>query len=150
MTTRPLITKEDAQRWADLIVGLPLPVTVTWREGVLPSDSQRGLVHQWFKDIADHFGDRSAREVKGLCNVTYGLPIRLRDPVFCWVWKRSGDGLSPEKQQALLSVGNEVFRITSAMTKPELREYMTEMSEDYRAQGVRLTDPELRKWEGAA
>jgi hypothetical protein len=40
--------------------------------------------------------------------------------------------------------------MTRDMTVKELTEYMDAASADWRAEGIRLTDPEILKWEGAA
>lgn len=140
MNTRTVITADDAARVAGMITGLPIPFTLTWREGAKRSLDQNALLHRWYADIAKHYGDQTAMQVKGECHVAYGLPIRLRDPAFAWVWKQSGAKLPYEKQCALFERG--ILAMTSAMTTKELSEYMDAMSAHYRAQGVHLTDPE--------
>ncbi|MEM6465601.1 MAG: hypothetical protein AAF679_03720 [Pseudomonadota bacterium] len=120
-----------------------LPCTVTVKEGALRSLSANALLHRWYADVARHLGDMTAGAVKGVCHHKYGLPIRLQDDQFQWVWSRSGALLSYEKQCAAL--GSGTFGISSKMTTKELKSYMDEMQRDYAEQGVRLTDPEARK-----
>jgi len=97
------------------------------------------LLHLWFKEIADHLGDRSALDVKGECHRDLGLVIRLRDPQFNWVWARTGALLDYEKQSKMLASG--VLDFSSAMSTADLSAYMDEISRFYEAKGVRLTRP---------
>ena len=140
MQSRTVITKEDAARLADYLVGLPLPITLTWREGRSRSLDQNALLHKWYGEIATQTHSEPWR-VKGECHLKYGLPIRSRDPVFLWLWERTGNLLPYEKQVSLLGQTGEL-RITSAMKVKELTEYMDAMQRDYRAQGVQLTEPD--------
>lgn len=141
MKTSRVITADQAQRLADMITGLPLPFTLTWTEGEIKRTTQQNaLLHQWYGQIAKHFGDRDMTQVKGECHHKWGLPIKLRNQQFAWVWKHSGAGLNYEQQCSLLASG--VLNISSSMNTKELSEYMDAMSAHYRAQGVPLVDPE--------
>ena len=143
MQTRRAITHQDALNLADWLTGLPVPFTLTMKEGDKRSLDQNALVHKWFGEIAKQRGDISAKDVKGLCHVTYGVPIRMRDPVWSRVWHKMFAPLTWEQQCFLFSQG--ILSMTRDMTTTELREYMDAMSADYRAQGVVLTDPEVRQ-----
>ena len=109
---------------------------LTWKRSL----SQNALLHMWFGEIAKHFGDRSAQDVKGECHRDLGLSIRLRDEQFAWVWQKTGARLDREKQAALLA--SECLNLSSGMSVKDLREYMDEIERHYRAQGVPLTHPE--------
>ena len=141
---RHIVTAKEAESLAKFIVGLPLPFTVNWSAGGKRSLDQNSLVHKWYGEVASQSRDMTAMQVKGQCHVAYGLPIRLRDEAFAWVWKQTGARLSYEKQCKLFERGT--FAMTSAMTKKELSEYMDAMSAHYRAEGFRLTDPEMLKY----
>ena len=152
---RHIVTAKEAESLAKFIVGLPLPFTVSWTEGGKRSLDQNSLVHKWFGEIAQQAGDRTAIEVKGHCNVTWGVPIMLRDPGWAWVWNATGARLNYEQQCRLLTSenieiegkkGRKILHVTSAMTTKELSEYMDAMSAHYRAEGFRLTDPEILKY----
>ena len=108
------------------------------------SAAQNALLHKWYGEIARHKGDSTMLDVKGECHRKYGLAIRQRNPQFAYVWKRSGAHLTYDQQCKFLASG--VLNVSSAMTVDELSEYMTAMAQDYRAEGVKLTDPEDRKW----
>lgn len=118
------------------------PFTVTFQAGEKRTLSQNALIHKWYDEIANHYGDRDAAQVKAECHVEFGLPIRLRDEAFDWVWQKSGAKLPYDKQLALFQRGT--FAMTSEMTTAELTEYMDAVSRHYRAEGVMLTDPEGR------
>lgn len=135
----------DILRLVARLKKLKLPLTVSWVQGEDRTRAQNSLLHQWFGQVAAHYGDRTMTDVKGDCHVEYGLAIRLRDPVFAWVWARTGAHLTPEEQRRFFA--KKGLPMSSVMKLPELNEYMTAMSKDYRAEGVYLTDPEARKYE---
>ena len=124
-----------------------MPITVSWVQGEDRTTQQNALLHMWFGQIAKHYGDRTMLDVKGVCHVKYGVPIRMREAVFAFVYKRALGDLSYEKQCDFFAQEKPPIHISSEMKLPELSEYMTAMAADYRAEGVYLTDPELRKYE---
>ena len=141
MTFRTITTAEQAKKLADALTGLSVPYTVTVREGKVRSLDQNALLHKWFGEIAKQ-GDMSASEVKGCCHHEYGLPIRLRDPQFAWLWNNSAAKLPYEKRCAVLASGQ--FQISSRMNTKELSEYMDAMDRTYTGLGVHFTKPEDR------
>jgi hypothetical protein len=142
------MTPEHARRLADMLVGLPLPFSMTIGDGDARTLSQNALLHKWFGQIAAHFGDRDAMTVKGECHHKFGLPIKLRNEQFAWVWKQTGAKLTYSQQCNYLASGT--LNVSSGMSVKELTEYMDAMARDYREQGVDLIDPEARKYEAAA
>lgn len=146
MTTRIIKTMDDqASACAALGAITKLPITVTWTPGEPRTIPQNSLLHMWFNDISKHLGDTTPAQVKGDCHYKWGLPIRLRDPQFAWLWNESAGKLSEERQRKVLQT--RCFAISSGMNKADLTEYMDEISADYVPRGVRLTDPEMRKYE---
>lgn len=141
--TRTICTPDDARALSNWLVGLPMPFTLTVKEGKVRSLSQNALLHKLFGEIAEHFGDRTASDVKGECHLAYGLPIRLRDTTFAWVWERSGAGIPVEKQRTLLASG--ALGVSSGMSTKELKEYIDEIYLAYTQAGCRLTVPEGSK-----
>lgn len=142
-TTREIITEDQAKRLSEYLVGLPVPFTVTWKEGRVRSLNQNALLHKWFREVAQHKGDVTPDEVKGQCHRKYGLAIKLEDPQFAWVWDQTGAKMPYEKQCALLASG--ILTVSSTMTTAELTTYMDAMQRDYMQEGVRLTIPEERE-----
>lgn len=136
MTQRAVTSKEQAERLAAYLVAMPLPYQITVREGGNRSLEQNALLHRWYGVIAKHMHE-SASDVKGRCHREYGLPIRLRDPQFAWLWNNSAGQLPYEKQCKVLASGQ--FQISSKMTTTELSEYMDAMQREYAAQEIHLT-----------
>ena len=149
MKTHRVMTADQAQRLAGMITGLPLPFTVTVTEGdIKRTIQQNALLHQWYGQVAKQHGDCTMVDVKGWSHHKWGLPIKLRNPQFAWVWKQSGEKLNYEQQCALLASG--VLNISSSMNVSELSEYMGAMQLHYRGEGVHLTDPDAMRYEGQA
>lgn len=120
--------------YADLINALI--ARLTWNR----TKSQNALLHVWFGEIARHFGDRSAKQVKGDCHRDIGMTIKLRDDVFEWLWRRTGAGLDAERQSKYLA--SEAITFSSTMSVKDLSEYMDAIERHYTPKGVRLTERE--------
>ena len=58
---------------------IPYPFVVTVRQGADRTLAQNRLLHRWFTEIAQHYGDRTEAEVKAQCNLQYGRPILMQD-----------------------------------------------------------------------
>lgn len=142
-----VIIRGPAQRdrAKSLIDAAPDGALVAIKEkGETRTEAQNRTIHLWFGEVAKQYGDRTAPEVKGYCHREWGIAIRLRDPVFSWIWGRSGAGLDYDAQCRLLATGE--LKVSSGMNVGELSEYMEGMSTHYRSQGFRLTDPEMQKY----
>lgn len=137
--TRTIISREDAARFSKYIEGLPLPLTITWKEGDARSLNQNALLHKWYGEIAKAQG-QTAAEVKGECHVAFGVPIRSRDPIWLRVWEKLFAPLSYEQQCFLFAKG--ILAMTRDMKKAELTEYMDAVFAEYTKQGIYLTKPE--------
>ena len=143
MTTRHLITKEDAQRWADLIVGLPLPVTVTWKEGKIRGLSQNALFHAWMGQIAKATSD-TIDSVKADCHIRWGIPIlRGEDAAYADFIQRALGGRTRAEVKKVIEDG--FLPCTRIMSKPQLSRYMDAVWREY-APHVQLWDPAELTW----
>lgn len=139
---RAITTKQQAERLVEYLTGLPLPFTVTVKEGeVIRGLSANALLHKWYGEISKHRGDMSAADVKGECHQRWALNIRLRDAQFAWIWERTGALMDAEKQRKFLASGQ--LAVSKAMTPKELTEYMDEIEREF-APTVALTQPEER------
>lgn len=145
---RVIETPDDFARLQAFLADFPMPYTLTIAQGKGRTLSQNALLHMWFGEIAKQRGDSTMIEVKGQCHRKYGLAIRLRDDQFAFVWKRVSLGMSYEQECKLLASG--ILRVTSDMNAKEFAEYMDPMAHDYRAEGFRLTDPEILKYQDTA
>tara|TARA_R110002012_G_C11524788_1_gene599855 strand:- start:169 stop:603 length:435 start_codon:yes stop_codon:yes gene_type:complete len=90
--------------------------------------SANGQIHLWFGQIAKHYGDRSALDVKNECKDKIGLPILLNSPAY-------GDTIefllhkldyykhSYERRMKLVGC----LSVTSEMSTSEIKEFMEQM-----------------------
>lgn len=90
--------------------------------------SQNALKEVWYKDIADHYQDRTAKEVQRMCKFCYGVPILRRHAVHNWMFKNTIDRI-PLYEQKLTAM--DALSITSSMSTDEMNEYLTSMQQDY-------------------
>lgn len=137
MKTHRCMTREQAQRLADTLVGLPLPFTVTVAEGVIRSDPQNDLLWKWNREIARHRGDITAEEVHLENKLLIGCPICMRNDAFKQFVGRLSHLTYEEKIEAM-----EFVPVTSRMSKAEMSEYMDKVFAKFSAKGVQLTAPE--------
>lgn len=140
MQTRAVTTPEQAAKLAEWLVGLTVPFTLTVKEGRVRSLDQNALLHKWYGEIAAQSGDMTAAQVKGQAHVAFGVPIKMRDPIWARVWQKMFAPLTYEQQCFLFSHG--ILSMTRDMTTKELKEYLDAMAEHYRSQNFRLTEPE--------
>lgn len=147
MKTYRVMTADQAQELACNLVGLPLPFSVTVTEGdIKRTIAQNSLLHQWYGQVARHQGDRTMLQVKGECHHRWGLPIKLRNPQWAWIWERSAGQLDYERQcKVLAAEETQIFHVSSSMSVKELSEYMDAMQAHYRGQGIALVDPDERR-----
>lgn len=151
MTTYRL-TVEKPEDYGRLVMDLgnmQHPFTVTAVQGKDRTPAQNRTIHKWFGEIAAQRGDVTAEEVKAECNLQYGRPILARDDAqwdaaFRYVF----EGLGYAAKLKAIRVFDIPF--TRRMTTAQLTEYMDAMAQDYRSRGIVLTDPDARKYEGAA
>lgn len=145
-TVRVIRGGEEAARFFAFLGNAPMPYTVSYIDGDKRSINQNSTLHGWFNEIAKHRGDCTMMDVKGEMHQRYGLPIKLQDEQFAWVWERTGARMNYEQQCKFLASG--VLQVSSNMTKPQLSEYMDAMMHDCREQGIFLTDPNLQGYDG--
>jgi hypothetical protein len=139
----------DQARLAADVKGMTLPFTVAFGQDKKRSNAMNRTIHKWFSEIATQKGDMTLAEVKADCNLTYGVPIKLReDPEWSAAFSYIFDALNrPSKCKALRVLD---IPVTRNMTVPQLCEYMDQMFRDYRAEGFYLTDPELQRYQEVA
>lgn len=137
--TRTIHTDEDWTKFLAFMGDMHPPYRITVMKGEGRSLDQNALLHLWLGEIATQSPDMNLIDIKGQCHRKYGLPIRLQDPQFAWVWERTGAKMNYEQQCAFLVSG--VMNVSSGMTTKQLTEYLDAMEKDYRAKGFRLTDP---------
>lgn len=141
---RVIETPDDLARLLAYLGDFPQPFTITVSQGKGRTLSQNALVHKWFSEIAVHFNDRDMLDVKADCNMAYGIPILTRDDE---AYRRFLARLNLDDRGLRYANRTGLLPVTSYMDTKQLKEYMDMMERDYREQGVRLTDPEILKYE---
>ena len=139
MSAHYVRTKFDLARVLADLAQAELPMTVNVKKGIKRTDEQNSLVHVWFEEIARHerFG-MSFYDVKAHCNLTYGLPILMRDdPEWASCFGYIFEALSKPAKLKAIRVLDIPF--TRRMQVKQLSEYMTQMEQDYAEEGVLLT-----------
>lgn len=104
-----------------------------WRISVTPWKEKRGLSanaqqHVWYSEIAKHYGDRSALDVKNFCKDALGLPILLNsathsDKIEFLLSKLDYYKHSHENKMKLI----QCLEVTSLFNTPESKQYMDQM-----------------------
>ncbi len=116
----------------------------SWRLVVTPWKEKRGLSanaqqHRWYSDIANHYGDRTALEVKSFCKDAIGLPILLNsvnhgDKLEFLLCKLDYYRHSHESRMKLI----QCLEVTSLFNTAESKQYMEQMIYYYNDLGVMI------------
>lgn len=90
--------------------------------------SANGQMHVWFGQIAKHYGDRSALDVKNFCKDAIGLPILLNSPTHgdkmeFMLHKLDYYRHSHESKMKLI----QCLSVTSEFSTGESKEFMEQM-----------------------
>ena len=143
---RHIVTRQEAERLAEFLVGLSPPFTVSWTEGGKRSLDQNALMWRWNDEIAKHFGDQTADDVHRENKLLIGCRILVRDDPDFADFVTNLSGLTYEqKLQAM-----DYLAVTSIMTTRQLSEFMDTVHRKFSQQGVMLTDPDMLKYAGEA
>ena len=149
MASRVLKTKIDLLQWCGFLGDQPLPCTVSVVAGAKRTNPQNRTINMWYAEIAGQLEDTDASEVRAMCKLELGVPILRRDdPAFAAAYDTMFKPL-PYAHKLTLFRRLEPA-VTSIMTVNQLREFMDQMQRRYAQAGIILTDPEARKYEGAA
>lgn len=118
-----------------------LPFVCDIVEGPRRSSEQNRLSHKWYAEIARHFGDRTAEEVRAECKLRFGVPIlRAENSRFRAAYDAHIKGLPYHvKREFVLATDLPVTRI---MTRKQLTRYLDEVCRHYTSEGVTLTQPD--------
>ena len=104
--------------------------------------SQNALIHMWFGQIAKQTHS-SADQVKRECKFYQGCPILMaEDPQFA-EFVRNLSHMTTEQKIAAM----DYVSVTSVMTPKQCVQMADAIRAKYLPQGIRLTDPDARKYE---
>lgn len=148
MPSRVLHTPADAMEWLGYLSQQSFPMTVSHTEGEKRSNPQNRTIHMWYGEAAKKLGDTTAEDVRAECKLQFGVPILRRDDAaFLLEYDATFKPLPYEMKRKIFKALDPA--ITSRMTVKQLTEYMDAMRKHFAEGGVYLSDPELRKYEGA-
>lgn len=137
---RQAMTSEQAGRLAEWVEHLPIPFTLTMREGKVRSLSQNALLHKWFGEIAKQTHS-TADQVKRECKFYQGCPILMaEDPQFV-AFLSNLSKLTTEQKIAAM----DYISVSSVMTTKQLGAMCDAVQAKYLPQGIRLTQPEEKQ-----
>ncbi|MBO9437297.1 hypothetical protein J7354_01355 [Sulfitobacter sp. R18_2] len=134
---RAALTAQDAGRLAEWVEGLPVPFTLTMREGKVRSLSQNALLHKWFGEIARQTHS-TADQVKRECKFYQGCPILMADDPQFVAFLSHLKNLTVEQKIAAM----DYISVTSVMNTKQLSAMCDAVEAKYLPQGIRLSQPE--------
>tara|TARA_R100000750_G_C2265981_1_gene65638 strand:+ start:62 stop:481 length:420 start_codon:yes stop_codon:yes gene_type:complete len=134
---RAALTAQDAGRLAEWVEGLPIPFTLTMREGKVRSLSQNALLHKWFGEIAKQTHS-TADQVKRECKFYQGCPILMADDPQFVAFLSHLKNLTVEQKIAAM----DYISVTSVMNTKQLSAMCDAVEAKYLPQGIRLSQPE--------
>ena len=144
MPGRILKTEQDVRDWGAAITS-QLPVTASFTRGAKRTNPQNKTIHLWYAEAALHL-DVKPEDVRAECKLIHGVPILRRDDdAFRLEYDRDFRPLNYETKLRLFRLLDPA--ITSRMNVKQLTEYMDAMQGHFLPMGIRLTDPEARKYE---
>lgn len=151
MTTRIIRTHDDIDGLSRLLKSRKLPMTVSIAAGEDRTGQQNALAFRWFQEAADQLGDRTASDIRAHCKLHHGVGmLHVENDAFREQWDRLiRDRFTYEEKLALMLPPHD-YPVSRVMTVRQMSRWMDAIHAEYSALGVRLTDPELRKYEGAA
>lgn len=117
--------------------GLPVPFTLTMREGKVRSLSQNALLHKWFGEIAKQTHS-TADQVKRECKFYQGCPILMADDPQFVAFLSHLKSLTIEQKIAAM----DYISVTSVMNTKQLSAMCDAVEAKYLPQGIRLSQPE--------
>lgn len=136
---RAATTPEQAGRLAEWVEGMPIPFTLTVKEGKVRTLSQNALLHKWFGEIAKQTYS-TADQVKRECKFYQGCPILMADDPQFVAFLSNLKNLTVEEKIAAM----DYISVTSVMTTKQLSVMCDAVEAKYLPQGVRLSRPEAK------
>lgn len=141
MTTRILSDEHDRAAALTWLGGLSLPLTLNVTKGKDRSQQQNRLAFKLYKEIADHFGDRTPEDVRTQCKLEQGIPILRHE---CEPFRITYDNyLKPLSYHAKIEFIERMdMGVTRLMTVKQFKQYLDTIYRRYSELGVNLTVPE--------
>jgi hypothetical protein len=147
MTTRIIRTHDEIDGLARLLKSRSLPMTVHITAGEDRTEQQKRLSFRWFSDVADQLGDRTASDVRAHCKLHHGVGmLHVENDAFREQWDRLIRDRFTYEEKLLLMLPPHDYPVSRLMSVKQMTRWMDAIHAEYAALGVRLTDPEMRKY----
>jgi hypothetical protein len=148
MVTRVLREAGDIESLRLLLQARKLPLTVEITAGALKTNQQNRTQRLWCNEAAQQLGDRTAEDVRAYSKLHFGVPIlRAESEAYAAAYDELIRPLPYETKLRYMATPFD-FAVTRAMTSRQLSAYLDAMSQHWSGQGVILTDPAGRGYEG--
>lgn len=142
MSQRIVETEQAREMLVRFIMNHPLPFTAQITAGKHRTDRQNRLQRTWVKELAEQLPQHSAEEWRGVCKLTFGVPIlRHENETFCDAYDRVVKPLPYEQKLAFMMEPLD-FPITRLMNTKQKTAYLDAIHNHFSEQGVVLTEPE--------
>lgn len=142
MTTRVLKTGADREAAIALLQSYKLPCTVSVTKGQKRSVEQNRLQRMWMNEAAEQLGDHTAEELRAYSKLHHGVPIlRNENEEFREAYDRVIRPHSYEDKLTMMALPLD-FPVTRLMTTDQKTRYLDAVYQDFKGQGVLLTEPE--------
>lgn len=140
MPSRIVRTTEDFDELVRLLVGLKLPLTISWVKGADRSSEQNRTMWMWANEAAEQLQDREAADVQAEWKLTIGIPIlRSDDADFRESYDKTVKGLSYEDKIKIMR--DLDFPVTRLMKVRQMCRFMNEVQRQCLESGISLTEP---------
>jgi len=149
VTTRIIRTHNEIDGLARLLKSRSLPMTVHITSGEDRTRQQNALAFRWFAEAADQLGDRTAADVRAHCKLHHGVGmLHVENDAFREQWDRLIRDRFTYDEKLLLMLPPHDYPVSRIMTVRQMLRWMEAIHSEYAGMGVRLTEPEMRKYEG--
>lgn len=147
MTTRVIRTHDEIDGLARLLKSRALPMTVHITAGEDRTSQQRALSFQWFSDVASQLGDRTASDVRAHCKLYHGVRmLHAENAPFRAQWDRLIRDRFTYAEKLDLMLPPHDYPVSRLMTVKQMSRWLDAIHAEFSGLGVRLTDPEMRKY----
>ncbi|WP_424967302.1 hypothetical protein [Dinoroseobacter sp. S375] len=152
--TRPVILRSDSQREyaCTLIMGADKDSVVTIKgPQKSQSDEQRNLSFIWYADVGRQLDGWSAQDARAFSKLHIGVGLlRAHKEDFREQWDRLIRDRFSYAEKLDLMLEPHDYPVSRIMGVKLMRQYLDSMHRHWSGQGVSLTGPVARKYEGAA
>ena len=148
MTTRIIRNNDETDGLARLLKSRAYPMTIHITAGEDRTDQQNKLAFRWFQEASDQLGDRSVSDVRAHCKLDHGVKmLHSENDKFRATWDRLiRDRFSYEEKLELMLPPHD-YPVSRLMLVKQMSRWMDAIHSEYTAMGVKLTDPEMQKYQ---